>query len=122
MADRPMRMKLAMVEVDRARAGRMACRKPVGVQKKSVMPPVGSHLSLTAKMSISMVPSQKLGMEMANSDVVVSRLSSQVSRLSAVRMPSGMPTSTAMRIAAVARLMVMGRRTAISSMMGWRVA
>ena len=116
-----MRVKLATVAVLSAMAGRMACLKPVGVQKKWVIPPVGSHSSFTAKMYISRVPSRKLGMEMPTREPVVRMLSASLSFFRAVMMPQGMPTSTAMMILAVARFRVLGRRTRISSRMGCRV-
>ncbi len=67
---------------------------------------------------MSIVPSQKFGIEIPIRAEVVSTLSVSLSFLRAEMIPQGIPTMTESIIAAQARFSVLGRRTIISSSMG----
>ena len=85
------------------------------------MPKDGRSFSLTENSMISIVPSQKLGIETAASAVDDESVSIQVYRLTADMMPNGMPRHNEYSVHSAASFSVVGNLLAISHVIGMRV-
>ena len=95
VADRARRIFAEVKTNPRATAGMIMCLNVPD-------PCTGSHCKFTAKMSISMMPSQKLGVASPRLAKILQKLSSQVLTRTAAKIPRGMPRSTEMAMAAIA--------------------
>ena len=75
---------------------------------------MGSQPRMPPKTRISISPSQKIGIEMPNSDTVMIALSKAECGLMAAKTPSGTPTSEAMTSEASASWIVTGKASQTS--------
>ena len=142
MLERVIRVIIAVGIVAKAIAGMMICfsasQKPgpfpvIKASRRSKLvtgsmvipglslPPEGSHLSITEKNMISIIPSQKIGIETPISDPILVTPSIREFRLAADRIPIGMPTIKAINIATNANSMVAGKRSFMVSTTGMRL-
>src|SRR4029453_5930804 len=78
----------------------------------------GSQLKYPETIRISMIPSQKLGIEIPKKPNTEPRLSAQEFGLAPAQTPSGMPKTMAISIEAIASSIVAGRRWPIRSSTG----
>src|SRR4029453_6367904 len=74
----------------------MRRRLSSGLSQIGTNPDAGSQPSLTEKNRISMIPSQKFGIETPLSDALLASMSQNVLRRTAARTPAGMAMPTAM--------------------------
>ncbi len=83
-------------------------------------PEVGSHPRVTEKRRISMIPSQKWGMESPKSAPSIEAMSQSDPRLTAERIPRGIEKSSAITMAAPASSRVAGNLSKIRVIAGTR--
>ena len=81
-------------------------------------PEVGSQPSLTEKIIISMIPSQKCGIDRPNRAPSILPMSRSDPRRTAEMIPMGTATTSAISMAATASSRLAGSRSRISSMAG----
>ena len=120
-----MRSTSAILASDRLMAGRMRWRQPCIVVMVSGMPSTltgsarpeaGSQPSHTAKVRISIMPSQKLGSEKPSTELERMPRPSSLSRYRPATSPSGTPTTQVSAMAMTTSSKVAGMRCAINWM------
>src|SRR6266436_7617153 len=109
MLFRVWRMRTAVSPAPRTKAGiTIRSRLLSGCCQNGTKPEAGSQWSRTARSRISMIPSQKLGMEIPHRDTALARRSHTVLRRTAEKTPAGMAIARATSTAKPASSIVIG--------------